>query len=57
MHIADPELDRDFVYFLAAYYFHWTPEETKNVEARLLDAMLCLLPLWHQKVNEVKEHG
>lgn len=57
MHINDTEVGRAFTYFLTAYYFHWTPEETDRVEYYTLETLLHQLPLWIKKINEVKTNG
>jgi hypothetical protein len=57
MIVKDAELDKMFVYFLVAYYFHWTPEEVDRTDAYTLDCMLTMLPEWKAKVQDSMENG
>jgi hypothetical protein len=52
MTINDSGADKTFVYFLLAYYFHWTPEQVDNTESNIIEEMLTLLPLWRNKERE-----
>ena len=57
MPVSDKQLDKEFVYFLCAYYFHWTPKQVNEQEAYLIDSLLTMLPLWKQKIKDVLENG
>lgn len=55
MHIDDAEIDQDMVYFICAYYFHWTPEQVDKIESQKLGVLLTMLPEWKKKVNDAIE--
>lgn len=55
--MRDEELDKEFVYFLSAYYFHWTPVQVDAVEYPLLASLMAILPPFLKKINEVKADG
>ena len=57
MIIDDPELDKTFVYFLMAYYFHWTPKQVDETEIYMIESMLTILPAWKQKTQDVLDNG
>jgi hypothetical protein len=52
MVINDTEIDKEFIKFLCAYYFHWTPEETEKADAYTIECLLTALPLWLKKERE-----
>lgn len=54
MIIRDKEVDKEFVYFLMAYYFHWTPEQVDKLEYTLVESLLIMLHHWIKRINEVK---
>ena len=54
MTISDRDVNREFIYFLMAYYFHWTPELVDSIDNELVESLLTQLPLWVKKINEVK---
>ena len=47
--MTDPELDRNFIKFLCAYYFHWTPEQVERTDNYDVEFMLEALPAWKKK--------
>jgi hypothetical protein len=53
MIIKDSELDKTFIYFLMAYYFHWTTKQVDETDAYLLESLVTILPLWKAKTQEI----
>ena len=53
MIIDDAELDKTFIYFWCAYYFHWSPEQVDNTESYLLECLMTMLPLWKIRQQEM----
>jgi len=49
--VTDEELDIEFVYFLFAYYFHYTPEQTDAMDKYRVDEFLIMLPKWIEKTK------
>jgi hypothetical protein len=55
MSITNPEPNRDMIYFLIGYYFHFTPEEVNKMDVTLVESFMVLLPEWKKRENEVKD--
>jgi hypothetical protein len=49
-------VEREFVYFLMAYYFHFTPEQVDRMDCVHVESMLIMLPAWRKRITEA-EYG
>jgi hypothetical protein len=52
MIIQDAELDKAFIYFTCAYYFHWTPKQVDEMEYYQIEMLLSILPGWKKKTQD-----
>jgi len=48
-------LDKDFIYFLFAFYFHFTPDVVDSLENYRVESFLICLPEWVKKMNEANK--
>jgi len=55
--IDDDELEKDFVFFLFAYYFGWSPEQVDKMSNYQVGVFLEMLPQWIKKNKEADNNG
>jgi len=55
--VNDNLLDKFFVDFIFAYYFHFTPKQVGEIDSDEVEALMSILEEWRKKEVDVSLNG
>jgi hypothetical protein len=56
MSVSDPDVNREFAYFIMAYYFHFRPGEVDEMDSNLVQSLMMQLSAFRKREQE-KRNG